>query len=72
MRQEKDEYVKRAKVEGSPSRAIFKLDEIFTRINNESNNQRGKRSKEAKTKFLRKGDIVVDLGVSLNLAFVDC
>lgn len=62
QRQGKDNYVKKAKAEGSPSRSIFKLEEIVRHI---ANIQDSKIPKEIKSKFLRKGDIVVDLGVSL-------
>ncbi len=62
QRQGKDTYVKKAKAEGSPSRSIFKLEEIVRHI---ANIQDSKIPKEIKSKFLQKGDIVIDLGVSL-------
>jgi 23S rRNA U2552 (ribose-2'-O)-methylase RlmE/FtsJ len=69
-RQQKDQYAKKAKKDGSPSRAIFKLEEIAKHINNHQSRKNLKLSskeqaKEAKKfKFLQPKDIVVDLGVS--------
>jgi len=69
QRHEKDEYVKRAKSEKSPSRASFKLEEILVRINNKNNN---KIPKDFNIAFLGVGNTVIDLGVSeKNLYYVD-
>lgn len=54
-RQKKDVYVKKAKAEGSPSRSIFKLEEIVQRVQKKNMN------------ILRKDDVVIDLGVSYDL-----
>ena len=61
-RQEKDDYVKKAKADGSPSRAIFKLEEIVNHVKNRNNEFQ--REEEVKLKFLQPGDAIIDLGVS--------
>ncbi len=60
-RQEKDEYTKRARESGSPSRSIFKLEEIVKTIKNVKNK---KTLKDINLSFLRRDDTVIDLGVS--------
>ena len=59
-RQEKDVYVKRARAEGSPSRSIFKLEQIV------------QRAQKKNKYFLRKDDAVIDLGVSYELLYAVC
>ena len=68
QRHEKDEYVKRAKSEKSPSRASFKLEEILVRINNKNNN---KIPKDFNIAFLGVGNTVIDLGVSEKNLYYD-
>ena len=59
-RQGQDEYVKKAKATGSPSRSIFKLEEIVRYLKNSQK----KIPNDVKSTFLCKGDTVIDLGVS--------
>ncbi len=60
QRQEKDVYSKKARKEGSPSRSIFKLEEIVKNMN--TFNKR--KSKGIKFNFLQKDDVVIDLGAA--------
>jgi len=61
-RQQKDQYVKKARKEGSPSRAIFKLEEIIQLIYSK---KWGKKQKQKqKHSLFDRGNVVIDLGAS--------
>ena len=68
-RQQKDKYTKKAKADGSPSRSIFKLEEIAKHINNNRHNNKIPKEIRKQFKFLQPGDTVIDLGVSFVCAF---
>lgn len=57
--------MKKAKAGGSPSRAIFKLEEIVKHVKNRNN--KFPKEEKVKLKFLQPGDTVIDLGVSSTL-----
>jgi len=64
LRQSKDEYARRARKEGSPSRAIYKLEQIDDmHRRKQQNRKKGGASKSSKQLF-QKGDVVVDLGAA--------
>ena len=68
MRQQKDPYVKKAKSRGSPSRAIFKLEEIenmaATFIKQQNQKRQKKNKKPISPKIFHPSSTVIDLGAA--------
>ena len=64
-RHEKDPYVKKARMEGSPSRAIFKIEEIDKSVAKLLQRKKLKSFRTSREGGLfHSGDTVLDLGVS--------
>jgi len=64
-RQQKDPYVKMAKEKGSPSRSIFKLEQIDKMVQNALRKKHASAGAQSHKHIFQKGNSVIDLGASI-------